>query len=49
MDVFHLPRPNEFIPKRLDVDQREVSQVCFNPYKALLSLTSSYSPSRVPI
>ena len=27
IDAFHLPRPNEFIPKRLDVDKREVSQV----------------------
>lgn len=26
IDTFHLPRPNEFIPKRLDVDRREVSQ-----------------------
>ncbi|KAI0295473.1 Metalloenzyme, LuxS/M16 peptidase-like protein [Russula brevipes] len=26
LDAFHLPRPNEFIPKRLDVDKREVAQ-----------------------
>ncbi|KAI9446597.1 Metalloenzyme, LuxS/M16 peptidase-like protein, partial [Lactarius indigo] len=26
IDTFHLPRPNEFIPKRLDVDKREVTQ-----------------------
>ena len=30
IDAFHLPRPNEFIPKRLDVDRQEVSQVCFD-------------------
>lgn len=34
IDAFHLPRPNEFIPKRLDVEMREVSQVCFNSFKA---------------
>jgi insulysin len=26
IDAFHLPRQNEFIPKRLDVDRQEVSQ-----------------------
>ena len=35
IDAFHLPRPNEFIPKRLDVDKREVSQVCFDRFVAL--------------
>jgi len=30
IDVFHLPRPNEFIPERLDVDKREVTQVCLS-------------------
>ena len=27
IDVFRLPGPNEFIPERLDVDKREVTQV----------------------
>ena len=27
IDAFRLPRPNEFIPKRLEVDKREVTQV----------------------
>ena len=35
VDAFHLPRQNEFIPKRLDVDKREVSQVCFDLFVAL--------------
>lgn len=30
IDVFHLPPPNEFIPERLDVDKREVTQVCLS-------------------
>jgi insulysin len=30
IDVFHLPGPNEFIPERLDVDKREVTQVCLS-------------------
>jgi hypothetical protein len=33
--AFNLPRPNEFIPKRLDVDKQEVSQVCFDRFVAL--------------
>ena len=32
IDAFYLPRPNEFIPKRLDVDKREVSQVCIDRF-----------------
>jgi len=30
ISTFHLPRPNEFIPERLDVDKREVTQVYAN-------------------
>jgi hypothetical protein len=30
IDAFQLPRPNEFIPKRLDIDQREVTRVCLD-------------------
>jgi hypothetical protein len=32
ISAFHLPRPNEFIPERLDVDKREVTQVCVNQF-----------------
>jgi insulysin len=32
IEAFHLPRPNEFIPKRLDVDKREVSQPLPRPH-----------------
>ena len=35
VDAFHLPRQNEFIPKRLDVDKREVLQVRFDLFVAL--------------
>ena len=38
IDAFYLPRPNEFIPKRLDVDKREVSQVCFDRFARWPSL-----------
>jgi len=30
--AFHLPRPNEFIPERLDVDKREVTQPQARPH-----------------
>jgi len=30
IDAFRLPRPNEFIPKRLDIDKREITQVCLD-------------------
>ena len=32
IDAFHLPRPNEFIPERLDVDKQEVMQVCLDQF-----------------
>lgn len=32
VDAFHLPRPNEFIPKRLEVDKREVTQPQTRPH-----------------
>ena len=32
ISAFHLPRPNEFIPERLDVDKREVTQVCVDQF-----------------
>jgi insulysin len=35
IDAFHLPRPNEFIPERLDVDKREVTQVCLDQFVAV--------------
>jgi hypothetical protein len=50
VDAFHLPRQNEFIPKRLDVDKREVLQVT---HLWLLGPSETYatfsSPNRVPI
>jgi hypothetical protein len=35
IDAFHLPKQNDFIPERLDVDKQEVSQVCFDRLVAL--------------
>jgi len=35
IDAFHLPRLNEFIPERLDVDKREVTQVCLDQFVAV--------------
>ena len=44
IDAFYLPRPNEFIPKRLDVDKREISQVCF--YRFILRSSLKLTPLR---
>jgi insulysin len=56
IDAFHLPRPNEFIPERLDVDKLEVTQVCLNQFvsprhclKRKLSVSApGASPSDIP-